>query len=84
MKLKKCNINEIDHSTYAKSDNMALLEEFLKSDMDCAEVQGYTHKSAIGCTASLNSSIKTYRFHGIKAITRKDKVYLVKTDAIKK
>lgn len=84
MKLTKCNINEIEHTYYKKSDNLALLEEFLNSNMDCAEVEGFTQKSASTCAASFNTSIKNYRFHGIKAISRRNKVYLVKTEAINK
>lgn len=84
MKLTKCNINEINNTYYKKSENLTLLEEFLDSNMDCAEVEGFTQKTATSCANSFNTSIKNYRLHGIRAISRKGKVYLVKTEAFDK
>lgn len=48
--------------------------------MDCAKVEGFTHKTADGCATALNQAIKRYNKAGIKAISRKGEVFLIKTN----
>lgn len=65
---------------YKYSDNMMLIEQFMHSDMDIAEVivdKGRFKKNST-CTSSLNSTIKAMHV-GAKAVTRKGTVYLIKT-----
>lgn len=79
MKLVEYDINKIEGvKLYKKSENLKILEEFIESGMDCAKIEGFNQKSAMGCAASLNSSIKRYNIGGIRAISRKEKCYLIK------
>lgn len=79
MKLVEYDINKIEGAKiYKKTENMKILEEFIESGMDCAKIEGFNQNSAMGCAASLNSSIKRYNLGGIRAISRKRNCYLVK------
>lgn len=78
MKLVKRNLVEVDLKSFSATVNQEILDEFMDSDMECAEVMGYTQKTAYSCVASLTSSIKRFKYHGVKAISRGDKVYLIK------
>lgn len=64
---------------YSKTKNQKILEEFINSDMDCAEVVEYTNKDAHSVTNSLNLAIKRFRYANIRAISRKDRAFLIKT-----
>lgn len=64
---------------YKKTDNMALIEKFAESDMDCVKVEGWTHKHATSCMNGLSSAIKRCeKSASIKAMVREGEVYLVK------
>lgn len=63
---------------YKKTDNLKILEEFASSGLDCAKVDEFSNKSAFSCSNSLNHSIKRYKFAGIRAISRRGNVYLIK------
>lgn len=78
MKLVKRNLVEVDFKSFAETRNQEILDEFMDSDMECAEVMDYTHKTATSCAGSLNTSIKRFKYHGVKAISRSNKVYLIK------
>lgn len=83
MKLVDCDVNLFDdlRKAYNKTKNLELLEEFLASDKLVMRVEGYTHKSgARGCAASLSTSIRNYKLHGVKAGERNGHVYLYRTD----
>jgi hypothetical protein len=78
MKLIPCDRNEI-RGGYSRTKNQEILEEFRGSGADCALVEGWTTKDANGAAASLNISIKRFKFGDIKAVSRAGKVYLIKT-----
>lgn len=78
MKLVPCTIEEIGHVWIKKSDNYATIKEFIDSGLDCAKVENWHHKKASGCSWSLNNCAKAYGFKNIKAITRKENVFLIK------
>lgn len=63
-----------------KSDNYKLLTEFAESGAEIMEVVDFKHSEAYGCTSSLKKSIERYRFAGIWAITRQNRVFLIRTD----
>lgn len=60
------------------TDNMRLINEFLESGLDCAKVEGWTHKNPDYCSSSLNRTIKSNNKRGIRAIVRERRVYLIK------
>ena len=79
MKLISWNVDEIGgRKLYRRSANLRILQEFANSDMTCAKVEDYTHKSAAACASSLVNSIKNYRIPGIQAVVREGAVYLIK------
>lgn len=63
---------------YGKTKMFGVLDEFANSEMTCAKLEDWPHKSATSCQASLVKSIKRYGFN-IKVITRKGEVFLLKT-----
>lgn len=46
------NINECE----CRTDNHRILSEFVKNDLDCAEIKNFTHKKASYCATSLQRS----------------------------
>lgn len=79
MKLVPYEVENIPgHSMYTKTKNLKLLEEFVNSGLDCAEVKDYTQKNATVCATSLAASIKNFRMTGVRVIQRKDRVFLIK------
>ena len=80
MILVPCEISEIKRGY---TDLEAILKDFMEGDADCVEVKNYKHKSATVCRECLYRSAKRKYKGQIKIIQRKDKIYLVKTIAIK-
>lgn len=83
MHLEKCSINDLYSLCYKRTKNEKILEEFVNSDMEIAEVKEYTNKDAKSCSNSLNISIKRFHMTGIKSILRNEKVYLIKINNVK-
>lgn len=65
---------------YRRTDNMLIIEEFLKSEFDCAKVDGWTQSTAGHCAGSLNNTIKLMKVPQVKAVSMKGEVFLVKID----
>jgi hypothetical protein len=63
---------------YAKTKNYTILMEFIESGIECAKLEGWTHRDEHGAAASMNNSAKKFRL-GVRAIARKGEVYLIKT-----
>lgn len=78
MNLVKTDRDVLSRKSYARSENQELLEEFVHSGLDCAEVTNFTQATSTNCAYSLRASIKRYRIHGVRVTVRKDKVYLLK------
>lgn len=84
MELKNVDISTardvLAFMTYKHSPTMWLIERFMQSDVDVAEVivdEG-KYKQISSCASQLNACIK--RMHvGAKAITKNGTVYLIKT-----
>lgn len=72
------DINKIGRVTYAKSDNLKLLEAFAESGLECVKIEGWTQKNAFHCAASINSSIKRYRMNNFHCMSRNGEVFLIR------
>lgn len=83
MRLKKCEIEDLTW-IYKPCKNQKLIEDFIESDMDIAEVVDYTQKTAYVCASALNVTIRRSKYGGISAIVRKGRVFLIKTDKVNK
>lgn len=79
MTLVPYDVTKLNTKGYKMSKNQKLLEEFLNSDMTCAEVKDFTTVNGYGYAASLNQSIKRFRMANIRAISRSGRVFLIKT-----
>lgn len=64
---------------YKQCKNQKILEEFANSEYDCVEIVDYTNKNSNYCAASLNVSIKRFKFSNMNAISRDGRVFLIKT-----
>ena len=62
---------------YNKTKTFEILDEFARSEMTCAKLEDWPHKSAMSCQASLSNSAKHYGFN-IRVITRRGEVFLLK------
>lgn len=71
-------IYEQNASYYKSSDNLALLDAFLRSDHECVRVVEHKWKDAYVGANSLRKSIERYRYGGVKAFVRGGEIYLVK------
>lgn len=80
MRLVAYDLKNLENPNMTKSKNQALIEEFMASDMTCAKVEGFTQKTAISCANSLNISIKRFNFGGVRAISRRNEAFLIKTN----
>lgn len=79
MKLVERRISEIPNlNGYKKTKNMQILDEFVQSGMECAEVMEFTNKTASSCANSLRATIEKQRYGGITAISRNNKAYLIR------
>ena len=83
MNFVACDISELKTGAYKKYGNFKLLTAFAESDLDCAKIEGYSHKTVYSCAHSLNASIKRYRMYTIEAFVRNGNVYLIKKNKIK-
>lgn len=79
MLIKKFDVEEIQNSHYSKTKWMAMLDEFVKSDMTEAEIVddlGEYHDCQ-SMAGSLKLSIKRFGYP-VKAFTRKNRVFIAK------
>lgn len=77
MKFVKCDRAEIGIS-YKKTKNLAILDEFKKSGLECARLEEWDYKNACCGAGSLNKTIKHFKFAGVRAYSRNGNIYLVK------
>lgn len=66
-----------------RSDNYSILKEFANSSDDCVKIEGWTHKNASSCAASMGASIRRFYRGQMKVVQRRGDVYLVKLEAMK-
>lgn len=84
MKLVQYDINKLIKKKRVRSNNLAILEEFMNSGLDCVKVEGFTNKNTKSCCNSLNLSIKRYGYKTIKSVTYGGEVFLVKKSELNK
>lgn len=77
MRFVKCEMSELG-ITYKRTKNLAILDEFKKSGLECARLEEWTYKDACRGAGSLNKAIKHFKFAGIRAFSRNGQIYLVK------
>lgn len=80
MKLKYTDEAMPKLSTYKRTMNLELLDEFLASGKKYAIVEGYHHINVYSCAKALNQSIKRFYPGTMKAHVRSGVIWLVKLD----
>lgn len=80
MRLVPVDRKEIERPAYHKTDNLLLLEEFIRSGHPACLIEGYTQKDNFIAAGSFRGSIKRFNLHGVDCISRNGKVYLIRTD----
>lgn len=65
---------------YKKPRNLAVIEKFIESGLDCAEIKDYTHKSATSFQTSFYSTIRRFKINTVKVVIRKERVFLIRID----
>lgn len=78
MTLVPYNKNDLKSVTYKRTSNLKIIDEFVRSELDCVRLEGYTHKSATVCAQCLRVSVKRFGACGVRVVQRKDDVFLVK------
>lgn len=64
---------------YRPGPNQELLLEFANSGLDCAKIEGFTHKNAKICQSNLRTSAKRIGLgNTIKVTVRGEEVFLVR------
>ena len=81
MILVPCDVKAVKEAFGFKgTKNYDIIMEFVDGNHECVKVEGWTHTTAYSCAASLNKSIKTFNKGGIKAVSHRNEVYLVRTN----
>ena len=75
--VSKDEVYTIQHAC-RNSDNLKLLDDFAKSNVDCARVVDHNWADAKSGASSLRNSIKHYKYGGVKIAVRKEEIYLIK------
>nr|DAP46067.1 MAG TPA: hypothetical protein [Caudoviricetes sp.] len=78
MKLVKADRGDLYNRGYVNTNNYELLNEFIRSGLDCAEVTNYPQSTVNSCVTSLSNSIKRFHISGVRVARRKEKVFLIK------
>ena len=80
MRLIPYDKSNLKHTGYVKTKNYQILQEFIDSGLDCAKVEGWTHKSASSAQWGLTASIKRFKLNGIKCILVDGEIFLIKKE----
>ena len=65
---------------YKTTKNVAIIEEFIASGLDCVELTEHGHKKATYCQWCLYNTMKRFKINTVKVITRKGRVFLIRID----
>lgn len=65
---------------YASTKNLAVLEEFVKSGMDCARVDGIEGSKAYNTATSIRNSAKRFGYKTVRVSTINNRVYLFREE----
>lgn len=80
MRFEACDRGEVRRLRVFKvCRNQQLLEDFIDSDLDCAEVKDFTHINAKSCQSSLTASARRFGVNkSVKVILRDNRVFLIR------
>lgn len=78
MKLVPYEMEKLGPIRRRYSENRRILEEFVESGLNCAEIENFTQKSAQSAQSSLIGSIKRYKITTVQVAVRKNRVFLIR------
>lgn len=65
---------------FKRTKLLALIEDFKNSDLDLARVEDWEYVSAKVGANAINAAIRNFKIGGVRAFTRKENIYLERTD----
>lgn len=78
MKFTECNFDEVNYRGFYKRTKLYdILLSFVNAHIKCARVEDWRYTDAMVGARVINTSIKRFKFAGIRAISRKGEIYLV-------
>lgn len=81
MRLVKKNIKDIVYKReHVLGKVQTIVTEFVKSDMECAEIVDHHCKTAWVAAGCVNKAIKTLKINGVKAVSRDGHCYILRED----
>ncbi len=84
MRLVKKNIKSVEYGKHKPGKVQAIVNEFVESDMECAEIVDHDCKNAWIAAGCVNKAIKSLKVKGVRAISRKEHCYIVRVKEDKK
>lgn len=83
MKLVPVNLADISKKlVYTRSRNQTIIEEFIASGLEAAEVTEYPQAQSASCSNAMTYAIKSLKVPHIRACVIDKRVYLIRTDKL--
>lgn len=83
MKLVPVNLADISKNlTYNRGRNQKIIEEFIASGLEAAEITEYPQAQSSSCSNSLTFAIKSLKVPQVQARVINKRVYLIRTDKL--
>lgn len=76
MKLVPYDVKKVKY--YSTTKNLKIIKEFKESNLQCAKIEDFPHADARSCYSSLVGSIKRFGIVGVRVITSRGEVFLIK------
>lgn len=64
-----------------RSDPYRFIKEFDNRGYDCVRLEGFPHKNAMVCVASLRATMKKHKIYHIEIVRRGDTIYLIRKNS---
>lgn len=80
MRLVKKNIKSVEYGKHIPGKVQAIVNEFVESDMECAEIVDHDCKNGWIVTGCVNKAIKALKINGVKAVSRDGHCYIFRED----
>ena len=79
MKFVQVNPSDLNLKSYKKTELHSFLEDFLKSEIEVAEIKDWEKRyvSINSCQGSVSNAIRNYNYNSVSCISRNNKIYLV-------
>lgn len=76
------NLETMTTRYYKSTKNLRVIDEFIKSDLCCAEITNFDSKNAKSLYGSLYKSIKRFRKEEVAILKRGERLFLVRKSCL--